>query len=68
MDSETMLIFLFALPVLLTQSILLFIDAKKKGAYAWAWGIWGLLQFPCPPIFYYFFVIRPFRKRKREAE
>lgn len=50
-------------PIMIVQSSLLFIDAKKKGAKAWFWGIWGLLQFPLPSIFYYFFVVRPYRKK-----
>ena len=43
-DKEVELLFLLLpvlIPVLLTQSILLFIDAKKKGSYPWLWGIWG---------------------------
>ncbi|WP_053363170.1 hypothetical protein [Bacillus sp. FJAT-27251] len=50
--------------VLLTQSTLLFIDAKKKGSFAWFWGLWGLIQFPLPTLFYYFFVVRPHRKKR----
>lgn len=63
MDSETLFALVLVAPIMLTQSILLFIDAKKKGAYAWFWGLWGLIQFPLPSIFYYFFVIRPYRKK-----
>jgi hypothetical protein len=51
--------------VLLTQSTLLFIDAKKKGSFAWFWGLWGLIQFPLPTLFYYFFVVWPHRKKRR---
>ncbi|MBS4218586.1 transcriptional regulator [Bacillus sp. FJAT-49711] len=68
MDSEHLIILLFASPILLVQSILLFIDAKKKGALAWLWGMWGLIQFPLPTIFYYFIVIRPYRKKLRMEE
>ncbi|KMJ57355.1 Negative regulatory protein yxlD [Bacillus sp. LL01] len=53
------------IPVLLTQSILLFIDAKKKGSYAWFWGIWGLIQFPLPTVFYLIFVLYPHQKRQK---
>ncbi|WP_062108083.1 hypothetical protein [Bacillus niameyensis] len=63
MNSEKLLIVLMFSPLLLAQSIFLFIDAKKKGSYAWIWGIWGLIQLPCPTIFYYFIVIRPYRKK-----
>ncbi|GIN56206.1 transcriptional regulator [Lederbergia sp. NSJ-179] len=68
MDTEKLITLLLVSPILLIQSILLFIDAKKKGAYAWVWGILGLLQFPFPTIFYYFFVVRPFRKKQMEEE
>ncbi|KKK38620.1 Negative regulatory protein yxlD [Mesobacillus campisalis] len=51
--------------VLLTQSTLLFIDAKKKGSFAWFWGLWGLIQFPLPTLFYYFFVVRAHRRKRR---
>ncbi|UOQ42609.1 transcriptional regulator [Halobacillus salinarum] len=53
--------------LLLTQSTLLFTDAKKKGNYAWLWGIWGLIQLPMPSLFYWLFVIIP-RKRRRKNE
>ncbi|QFT87428.1 Negative regulatory protein YxlD [Bacillus sp. THAF10] len=52
------------LPVLLIQSIVLFIDAKKKESYAWFWGIWGLIQFPLPTLLYLLFVVYPHHKRK----
>ncbi|MBD8006004.1 transcriptional regulator [Bacillus sp. Sa1BUA2] len=65
MDSETLLALVLLSPILLTQSILLFIDAKKKGAYAWFWGLWGLIQLPCPSIFYYFIIIRSYRKKMK---
>jgi hypothetical protein len=68
MDIEVLVVILLVAPILLTQGILLFIDAKKKGAYSWFWGIWGLIQFPLPSLFYYFFVIRPYRKRISSIE
>ncbi len=63
MGSDKLLTLLLISPIILTQSTLLFIDAKKKGAKAWFWGIWGLLQCPLPSVCYYFFVLRPYRKR-----
>ncbi|MGG3572593.1 transcriptional regulator [Bacillus gobiensis] len=62
-DQQVILAILLVAPILLTQSIFLFLDAKKKGAYAWFWGLWALIQFPWPSIFYYFFVVRPYRKK-----
>jgi hypothetical protein len=53
--------------ILLTQSTLLFIDAKKKGSFAWFWGLWGLVQFPLPTLFYFFFVLRPYRKKQKKG-
>lgn len=65
MDVEPWVAILLVSPILLAQSILLFIDAKKKGAYSWFWGIWGLIHFPLPSLFYYFIVIRPYRKKSK---
>ncbi|MBP2243278.1 hypothetical protein J2Z40_003877 [Cytobacillus eiseniae] len=50
--------------IMLVQSTLLFIDAKKKKGFAWFWGLWGLIQFPMPTLFYLVFVILPQRRRK----
>ncbi|CAG9621375.1 transcriptional regulator [Sutcliffiella rhizosphaerae] len=58
----------FLIPVFLTQSILLFIDAKKKGSYAWFWGIWGLIQFPLPTLFYLLLVIYPYHKKRKRSD
>ncbi|MDO6654526.1 MULTISPECIES: transcriptional regulator [Bacillales] len=49
--------------LLLTQSMLLFVDAKKKGSYPWLWGIWGLIQLPMPTLFYLLFVVWPYKRR-----
>ncbi|MED1740433.1 transcriptional regulator [Bacillus swezeyi] len=62
---EKLLALLLISPFLFTQSILLFLDAKKKGSNAWFWGIWGLIQTPMPLLFYYLFVVRPFHKKRR---
>lgn len=63
MEVNDFVLLLLVSPIMITQSTLLFIDAKKKGAKAWFWGIWGLLQCPMPSIFYYFFVFRPYHKK-----
>ncbi len=52
--------------ILLTQGILLFLDAGRKGANRWFWGIWGLIQIPMPALLYWLFVIRPYQKRRRD--
>jgi len=66
MTNQELLVLILLSPILLTQSILLFIDAKKRNSYAWFWGIWGLIQFPLPAIFYWFFVTRRHHKRNRK--
>lgn len=43
---------------LLTQGTWLFLDARKRGARAWFWGLIGLIQVPTPLVLYWFFVIR----------
>jgi 4-amino-4-deoxy-L-arabinose transferase-like glycosyltransferase len=68
-DKELLLILLpILIPILLTQSILLFIDAKKKGNYPWFWGIWGLIQVPMPTLFYLLFVILPYKRKLKRGE
>jgi hypothetical protein len=47
--------------VLLLQGTWLFIDAKKRGANAWFWGIWGCIQTPWPLILYWIII----RRKKR---
>lgn len=42
--------------VLVTQSTWLFIDARKRDSMPWLWGLWGLIQFPMPLLFYFIFV------------
>lgn len=44
--------------VLGAQGTLLFLDARRRGAKAWFWGIWGLIQVPMPTLFYWLFVLR----------
>ncbi|RAP73849.1 hypothetical protein [Paenibacillus montanisoli] len=41
-----------AVIVLFCQSSWLFTDAKKHSRYPWFWGLWGMIQFPLPLIFY----------------
>ncbi len=53
---------------LLTQSMLLFVDAKKKGSYPWLWGIWGLIQLPMPTLFYLLFVVWPYKRRLKKGK
>ncbi|MCA0993421.1 transcriptional regulator [Pseudalkalibacillus hwajinpoensis] len=53
--------------LLLTQSMLLFVDAKKKGSYPWLWGIWGLIQLPMPTLFYLLFVVWPYKRRLKKG-
>jgi hypothetical protein len=48
--------------ILLIQSTLLFIDARKRNQYPWIWGIVGLIQFPFPTIFYLIFVRKAYKK------
>ncbi|OIJ19425.1 transcriptional regulator [Anaerobacillus alkalidiazotrophicus] len=64
---ELYVLFPLIILILLLQSTLLFIDAKKKRGFAWFWGLWGLIQFPLPLLFYFIFVILP-HKRKQNKE
>ncbi|TKC15276.1 transcriptional regulator [Robertmurraya kyonggiensis] len=65
MTTQDLWILLIILPFTFTQSIFLFIDAKKKGSYPWFWGIWGLIQIPLPTLFYLLFVVLPYRRKQK---
>jgi len=45
------------------QGTLLFLDARRRGARAWFWGLLGLIQFPMPTLFYWLLVVRPRRRQ-----
>ncbi|MCY8947009.1 transcriptional regulator [Bacillus atrophaeus] len=62
MSQNEIFIVVFAV---LSQGIFLFVDAKKRGRLAWMWGLIGLIQAPLPILCYYFFVIKPDRKKRR---
>ncbi|MGE5675991.1 MAG: transcriptional regulator [Mycobacterium leprae] len=47
--------------LLLCQGSWLFLDARRRGARAWLWGVWGLTTMPMPLLVYWLVVIRPRR-------
>ncbi|MFD2615670.1 sigmaY antisigma factor component [Paenibacillus gansuensis] len=49
--------------LLMLQSTWLFVDARRRGKLPWFWGLWGLIQFPMPILFYLIFVWRKARKQ-----
>lgn len=55
-------VFPIAAMILLTQSIYMFVDARKNGMNYWFWGIIGLIQAPLPVIFY--LLIKRSRKKR----
>lgn len=62
-STNELIIIILAIPILLAQGIWLYIDAKRRGTHAWAWGIVGLIQFPTPLLLYYVFIIRKDKRR-----
>jgi len=50
--------------ILLTQSIYLFMNARKHSHNYWFWGIVGLIQAPMPTLFYLIFVRKIFQRNK----
>lgn len=50
--------------ILLSQSLFLFIHAKKYQHNYWLWGILGLIQAPFPTIVYLIFVRKVWQKEK----
>jgi hypothetical protein len=57
------LIFIVAV-ILLSQSIFLFVNAKKHQHNYWLWGILGLIQAPFPTIVYLVFVRRVWERER----
>lgn len=49
--------------VLFVQGVYLFVDARKRNAYPWFWGVIGILSFPLPVILYAILVKKLFRKK-----
>ena len=68
MTKEELYLLPIILPILLAQSIFLFIDARKNGHNYWFWGIWGLIQSPMPLLFYFLFAKKIWRKKEKERE
>jgi hypothetical protein len=52
--------------ILITQSTLIFLSARKRGRNAWFWGFIGLLNVPSSALLYYLFVIYPDKKKEEE--
>ena len=50
--------------ILFTQSTWLFLDAGKRGAKKWLWGLGGLIQAPTPLLIYLIVVRKIYRKKK----
>jgi hypothetical protein len=50
--------------ILLSQSIFLFLDARKRSHNYWLWGIVGLIQAPMPVLFYLIFVRKIFARKE----
>ncbi|MFD2443056.1 sigma-Y antisigma factor component [Bacillus sp. CGMCC 1.16607] len=48
--------------ILLSQSIFLFINAKRNQHNYWLWGILGLIQAPVPTLVYLIFVRKIWQK------
>jgi uncharacterized BrkB/YihY/UPF0761 family membrane protein len=61
MTTDDLWVIAIVVPILLTQSIYLFIDARKREHYPWLWGIWGLIQAPMPLIVYLIVVRKIYR-------
>jgi len=57
---------IFLCILLLLQSSWLFNDARKRNAMPWLWGIWGLIQFPCPLVFYLLLVRKVWKRKKAD--
>lgn len=57
--------FILAL-ALLTQSILIYRDAEKRGENKWLWGLFGLLNVPSSGLIYYVISRKVWRRHKED--
>ena len=64
LDSLPWFIWVLLALALLTQGTWLFLDARKRGAYPWFWGIWGLTTVPLPTILYLLYIRFIYRRGK----
>ncbi len=55
------LIFLLGV-ILISQSVFLFLNARKYGHNYWLWGVIGLIQAPMPTLFYFLFARKIWKK------
>ncbi|WP_442599033.1 sigma-Y antisigma factor component [Neobacillus sp. D3-1R] len=62
-EEPTPILIMFVVIILLSQSLFLFINAKKNQHNYWLWGILGLIQAPFPTIVYLIFVRKVWQKR-----
>lgn len=63
---ETVFMLAGVAAILLTQSIFLFLNARKHGHNYWLWGILGLIQAPIPLLVYLIFVRKILRRNRKE--
>ena len=63
---ETVLMLTGVAAILLTQSIFLFLNARKHGHNYWLWGILGLIQAPIPLLVYLIFVRKVLRRNPED--
>jgi hypothetical protein len=54
--------------ILISQSVFLFLHARKNGHNYWLWGLIGLIQAPMPLLVYFIFVEKIWRKGKGGEE
>jgi hypothetical protein len=59
----TLPVIILVATILLSQSLYLFLDARKRNHNYWLWGIVGLIQAPMPTLFYLIFVRKIFKKK-----
>ncbi|HJV16356.1 MAG TPA: sigma-Y antisigma factor component [Bacillales bacterium] len=62
-EQLTLPVIILVAAILLSQSLYLFLDARKRNHNYWLWGIVGLIQAPMPTLFYLIFVRKVFKKK-----
>lgn len=63
-DKIPLPIIILIIVLLISQSLFLFQDARKRNLHPWFWGIWGMFSLPLPTILY-LIIERKVLKNKR---
>ncbi len=69
LDKIPLPLLILVLVLLISQSVFLFQDARRRNLHPWFWGIYGIIQAPMPTILYFIIERKIFKNiRKKRSE